>query len=66
MEQQVPDDMFADLVLLNGKIITVDANDSIAEAVACKEERIMRVGKREEITPYIGKRTRVVDLQGKT
>ena len=39
----LPDELYADLVLLNGKIVTIDAHDSIAEAVACKGEKIVKV-----------------------
>ena len=39
----------ADLVLINGKIITVDQEDSIAEAIAVKYQRIAKVGSNERI-----------------
>jgi predicted amidohydrolase YtcJ len=65
-EKTVPDELFADLALVNGKIITVDQNDSIAQAVACKDKKIVRVGSDEEVRPYIGKHTKVIDLEGKT
>jgi len=42
-------DETADLVLWNGKIITVDAGDSIAEAVAVKDSLILAVGTNEEV-----------------
>lgn len=56
----------ADLVLLHGKIITVDAKDSIAEAVAIRGNKIVAVGGEREITPLIGKGTQVIDLGGRT
>jgi len=59
-------DVKADLVLLNGKIITVDAKDKIAEAVAVKGDRIQKVGTEKEIRTFIGPDTNVIDLQGKT
>jgi len=62
----VPDELFADLVLLNGKIITVDADDSMVEAVASKGEKFLAVGSNEEIKNYVGKHTKVIDLEGKT
>ena len=37
----------ADLVLVNGKILTVDASDSVAEAVAISGGRIVAVGTSE-------------------
>jgi predicted amidohydrolase YtcJ len=60
-----PEALYADLVLLNGKIATVDADDSIVEAVACKGEKIVAVGDDEKIRDYVGKHTKVVDLGGK-
>ena len=56
----------ADLLLTNGKIITVDPKDSIAEAVAVKGERILEVGTRESIQPFLSTQTKVLDLKGKT
>ncbi len=56
----------ADLVFINGHIITVDADDSIAEAVAVKDGLILKVGTTAEINEYIGTSTKVVDLEGKT
>jgi predicted amidohydrolase YtcJ len=56
----------ADLVLINGKIITVDHNDSIAEAVAVSGGKITKVGTTQEIGPLIGDYTQVIDLKGKT
>jgi predicted amidohydrolase YtcJ len=55
----------ADLVLTNGKIITVDSEDSIAKAVAIKYKRIARVSSSEEIKKLIRPGTEVIDLQGK-
>ena len=56
----------ADLVMLNGKIITVDAADSIAQAVAARHGLIQAVGTDQAIRPLIGPETRVIDLGGKT
>lgn len=56
----------ADLVLLNGKIITVDAKDTITEAVAVKDGIIIKVGTNDEVQPFIGSDTEILDLNGKT
>lgn len=56
----------ADLVLTNGKIITVDSKDSVAEAVVVKDGKILDAGSREMARQYVGGSTRVVDLKGKT
>ena len=57
--------LFADLVLKNGKIITVDEEESIREAVAVKFGRIIAVGADEEVEGFIGECTRVIDLGGR-
>jgi predicted amidohydrolase YtcJ len=56
----------ADIVLLGGKILTVDEKFSIAEAIAIKDSRIIAVGDSESIAKFTGESTRVIDLQGKT
>jgi predicted amidohydrolase YtcJ len=56
----------ADLILTNGKVITVDEKFSITEAIAVKGDRIMAVGKAKDIEKLKGKKTDVVDLEGKT
>jgi len=56
----------ADLVLINGKVITVDPQDSIVEAVAISEGKIIRVGTDSEVQVLIDQDTEVVDLKGKT
>jgi predicted amidohydrolase YtcJ len=53
-------------VLTNGKIITVDPYDSIAEAAAIKDCKIMAVGKNALIKKMIGQDTQVIDLNGLT
>ena len=56
----------ADLVLLNGKVVTVDADETIAEAVAVKGSLIVAVGSDEEVSQTMGDETQVVDLEGRT
>jgi predicted amidohydrolase YtcJ len=55
----------ADLVLTNGKIITVDDRFSIAQAVAVRGERIVAVGSTAEINRLAGPNTRRIDLRGR-
>ena len=55
----------ADLVLFNGKIATVDSEFSIHEAVAVSGDRIVFVGNKDGVAPYIGHRTEVIELDGK-
>ena len=56
----------ADRILINGKVLTVDENFSIAQAIAIRGERIAAVGTNEEIRRLIGPNTMVTDLDGKT
>lgn len=56
----------SDLVLMNGKIITVDPKDSIVQAVAARDGIITKVGTSEEIQNLIERKTNVIDLKGKT
>jgi predicted amidohydrolase YtcJ len=56
---------FADLVLLNGKIWTVNPSQPIVEAVACVGTKIAATGSSGEIRKWIGASTKVVDLEGK-
>jgi predicted amidohydrolase YtcJ len=55
----------ADLVLRNGQIVTVDETLPEAQAVAIRGHRIVAVGTDEEIGRYVGRRTQVIDLQGR-
>ncbi len=55
----------ADLVLLNGKVWTVNTAQPVAEAVACRAGRIAAVGNSAEIRRWAGPATRVIDLGGK-
>lgn len=55
----------ADLILKNGKIITVDAVFTITQAVAISGDRILAVGPDAAMTAHIGPATRIVDLKGK-
>ncbi|HEV8348229.1 MAG TPA: amidohydrolase [Vicinamibacterales bacterium] len=56
----------ADLVLTNGRIITVNAADSIVQAVAIAGGRIVAVGTNDVMRSRIGPATRVIDLAGRT
>lgn len=58
--------MPVDLIITNGKVITVDKNFSIAQAVAVKGERIVAVGTNEKIKALANKKTQTLDLKGKT
>src|SRR6185503_17325312 len=55
-----------DLILSNGKIITVDERFSIAQAVAVRGSQIVVVGTNQEINRLAGPATRRIDLRGRS
>jgi predicted amidohydrolase YtcJ len=55
----------ADLILANGKIITVDSASTVAQAIAIAGDRILAVGSDATMAALSGPATRVVDLKGK-
>jgi predicted amidohydrolase YtcJ len=55
----------ADLILVNGKIVTLDPKNQAAEAVAVKDGRILAAGTTAEIRRYAGPATQVLDVKGK-
>ena len=56
----------ADIALINGKVLTVDADFSTQQAVAIQGERIVSVGSNFRIRSLVNSNTKVIDLQGKT
>lgn len=56
---------FADLVIQNGPVITMDTNRRIVDAVAVLDGRIVAVGSKPEVKRLIGPMTEVVDLDGR-
>ena len=58
----------ADLLLLHGHILTVDAHDSIAQALAISHGVIVKVGSDAEVLQFAGKAPgiRIIDLRGRT
>jgi len=61
-----PAQQAADTVLLNGRVWTIDAQDSIAQAVAVKDGLIQAVGRDDEIQPLVGAETETIDLAGRS
>jgi len=55
----------AALVIRNGKILTMDANKPLAQALAARGDVIVAVGTDEEIQPYVGPTTTVINLNRK-
>ncbi len=60
-----PSPIPADLVLYHGKIITMDSNNPVVDALAARGETIIAVGGEKEINPFIGEDTEIIDLKGK-
>jgi predicted amidohydrolase YtcJ len=56
----------ADLILANGKVLTVDERFTIAQAVAVAGDRIMAVGTNQDVNRLAGPATRRIDLRGRT
>jgi predicted amidohydrolase YtcJ len=56
----------ADVVLVNGKIVTVDDRFTIADALAVRGQRIVAVGTTTDIEKLKGPQTRVIDLDRRT
>lgn len=55
----------ADLVLLNGKVVTMDPARPEASALAVAGDRVLAVGSDAEVRKLAGDGTRVIDLAGK-
>src|SRR5690242_1165940 len=60
-----PPSSIADLVLLNGKIWTVNKALPQIEALAIRRDRILDVGRSAQMRALIGPRTRTIDLEGR-
>jgi len=58
--------LIADTVLYDGKIITVDAAESMAEAVAVKFGKILAVGSSSDVRTLVGSETKLIDLKERT
>jgi len=56
----------ADLVLRGGKVITVDKDWRVAQAVAIRDGRFIAIGDDEAMAGHIGPSTQIVELRGRT
>ncbi len=71
---QIPSELilYPELVIHNGKVVTVDDNTfsthpgTIVEALAARDGKILALGSNEQILALKGAETRVIDLQGRT
>ncbi|MGA0561295.1 amidohydrolase [Ancylobacter sp. VNQ12] len=55
----------ADLILLNGKVTTLDRSNPAAEAVAVKDGRILLAGRAADVMAHAGPQTQVIDVAGR-
>lgn len=58
--------MAAEYIFINGQVITVNNQDEIAQAVAVGGNRILVVGRTEEVLTWQGERTSIIDLEGRS
>jgi predicted amidohydrolase YtcJ len=56
----------ADMILTNGKVITLDEQSSIVQALAIRADKVVAVGASADIIKHADARTRVIDLGGRT
>src|SRR5688500_4385609 len=56
----------ADLLLVNGRVLTVDASDRVAQAVGIAGNRIVAVGSTAEVERVAAPNARRIDLRGRT
>lgn len=56
----------ADMIIVNGKILTVDEQFSIAEAIAIKDDKILAVGSNSDIRKLANSQCEIIDAEGKT
>jgi predicted amidohydrolase YtcJ len=55
-----------DLILAHGTVLTVDPKDSVAQAVAVRDGKVLKVGSDAAIMALAGPKTRIIDLHGRT
>ena len=55
---------YGNLAIINAKIYTIDKNESIEEAMAIKDDKIIYIGSNEGINKYINENTKIIDANG--
>ncbi len=66
LPEAADDRLAADLVLLNGTVLTLDSAGTRGSAVAAGDGRVIAVGGTRSIGELVGRRTSVIDLHGRT
>ena len=54
----------ADLILTNARVLTLEAGQPVAQAVALAGEAIVGVGGCRDMSGFLGPKTRVIDCRG--
>ncbi len=57
---------YADTIIFGGTIYTVDSTNSVVEAVAIKDDLILKTGNLSEVKKFINSETKKINLEGKT
>ncbi|NNE36943.1 MAG: hypothetical protein HKN08_01460, partial [Gammaproteobacteria bacterium] len=57
---------YADMVLYDGQVLTVDLNFSITEAIAIRDGKVLATGSTNDMMALAGPETQRLDLQGRT
>jgi predicted amidohydrolase YtcJ len=65
-ETRAAENIFADVVIRNANVITVNSNQPSAEAIAVRADKILFVGKNRDVKKFVGANTRVIDAKGRT
>src|ERR1700722_6330125 len=55
----------ADIVFVNGKAFTADAQDHVVQGFAIKGDRFVASGTDGDVRPYVGPQTKVIGLKGR-
>ncbi|MGE7665167.1 amidohydrolase [Ureibacillus composti] len=58
--------MKAEIVFINGEVITVDEQNRVVDCVAINENRIIATGSYDEVEHTISNDTKIIDLEGKS
>src|SRR6266567_3575071 len=56
----------ADTILLNGKVLTLDEQSSVVQALAIRDGKVIATGASADIVKHADAKTRIIDLDGRT
>ena len=60
------DDINADLIVTNAKVVVMDSNKTITDAIAVKDGKVLATGTNDFILKYKSDQTKIIDAKGKT